>query len=311
MKRFLVLPLMLFGLFSCSSQKMPQLPLVEVSYSHGSQMNRYPDSKMKILCEGDSVCAICFDQERLKYCKYRVEQPGVMEELRSVIEDYKMYKYDDHYDNKLVLDGWSWGYHARFSDNAQPKPNKAYLSSGGSNAKPRNSEGLDKLASAMGAAIRNATFLYVCNEDGMEVPDVPHELEFGDSSAVDYLYLMRNDYDGRLDYRFHDIEESETFRATFGDIEPPTGLLNLKKRAERCYGSRIIITDPKCPVLYLLVDKGGVEAVDVIDLMKEQPQTTRFSITRGLTDIQLIDGVVKGIDASGAAVDIEWEAVEK
>jgi len=309
MKRFLVLPLMFFSLLSCSFAKMPKLPLVEVYYSHGSQMNRFPQFCMTIRCEGDSVCAICFDQERMGYVKYRINESGIMDTLRSVIEDNKMYQYKDHYNNKHVLDGSSWGFHARFSDNAEPAPNKAYLSSGGSNAGPRNNKGRSILESKMKAALKSAELLYSCNEEGEEVPNVPIEVRSGDDSAVDFIYLIHNEYYGRLDFRFHDTDKSEMFRALLGDLQIESSCKSLKTRAERSYGSKIVVADPKCPVLYLIVDQGAVEAVDLVDLVKEQPHTTRFSVTRGLTDIQLIDGVAKGIDANGNAVDIEWETV--
>lgn len=166
---------MLLSLFSCSlaRHKMPKMPLVSVCYRGGSQMNAYPQTDITVFSRNDSVYAISFDRKVLKYGMYRVTEPGVMDTLRTVIEEHKMYRYDDHYLNKYVLDGDFWYYEAKFSDGAEPEPNRSSLSSSGSNAGPRNSQGLRVLPSKLRAIVQAAEFLYECDENGEEVTGQP------------------------------------------------------------------------------------------------------------------------------------------
>lgn len=168
---------MLLSFFSCgmARHKMPKMPLVSVCYRGGSQMNPYPSTDITVFSRGDSVYAVSFDSKYLKYGLYHVTEPDVMDTLRTVIREHKMYRYDDHYYNKYVLDGDFWYYEAKFSDGAEPEPNSSRLSSSGSNAGPRNAEGLVVLPRKLRAIVQAAEFLYVCDENGVEITDVPEE----------------------------------------------------------------------------------------------------------------------------------------
>lgn len=298
--------IMLSSLFSCSSaQKMPEQPLVKVSYSFGSQMMRYNEFDVTIMSEGDSVYATIFDLDIQQKCRYRIAEPHLMDTLRTIIEQNKMYEYEGYYTNRMVLDGWSWSYSAYFEDNGNP-PTSSYLSSGGSNASPKDSKGLHLLETQMKKALQTAQFLYTCDDEGREIPNVPLEMRRGDSGGIDYLYLMPNEYDRRLDFRFHDIDTSAMYRRHFAELRPFKDFQKLNIRAEHCYGARIITDSLPHPVLFLIVDNGAVEAIDLTDLAQEAPHTTRFSITNGLTDIQLIDGKVMGIDNQKNTIEILW-----
>lgn len=302
-----ILSIMFLSLFSCSTaQKMPEQPLVKVSYTYGSQMIRYSEFDVTIMSEGDSVYAITFDQDMEQRCRYRITEPHLMDTLRTIIEQNKMYEYESHYINRMVLDGWAWNYSAYFEDKGNP-PTGTYLSSSGSNARPKNSTGLHQLEVRMKKALSTAEFLYTCNDEGQEIPNVTLSMRRGDSGGIDYLYLMPNDYDGRLDYRFHDIDTSAMYRHHFADLLPFKDYQKLQIRAERCYGARIITESLPHPVLYLIVDNGAAEAIDLTDLAKEAPHTTRHSLTCGLTDIRLIDGKVMGIDQQQQPVEIQWQ----
>lgn len=315
MKHILSLPLILLTLFSCCStqkvtgqndNKMPKHPLVKVEYSHGEAFLMFPRFRASFMTKGDSVMAISYNMDHMSTCLYHITHPNIMQELTKVIEDNKMYAYERSYVDPRVYDGWSWNFSAKFTSNPSSYADTEYINSSGSNDKPKG-KGLNELESKMKEALSTATFLYTCNEEGKEIPNVPIEMRRGDSKAIDYLWLMRNDYNGRLDVRFHDTDTSKYYTAHFNNQIPPKKLIKINKRAERCYGSRIIIEGNNTPVIYLIVDNGAVESIAISDLFSEEPHTTRFSKTRDLTEVKLVNGTVKGIDKKGNEVDIKWE----
>lgn len=307
MKNLIPLSIMLFSLFSwCTANNpKPKHPLVEVQYRHGSQMNINPDFDMTFLTRGDSVVAIVYDEVRWSKCLYRITEPGIMDTLRHLMMEYKMYNYDDHYTNPHVFDGWFWTYHAKFQDpSATSSSDYQYLSSSGSNSSPRNG-GLSALRSRMKQAMESAEFLYTCDDRGAEIPDVPIEMYQGDYGQLDFLYLI-NRRDEGMDLRFHDLDESQYFRTHFPDAKP-SAYVSLGLRATHAYGSRIIDDGQGNIVLYVIVDHGFIEAAALPELVAEHPHTTRFSRQSGFREVRLIAGQVMGIDKNGRIVEIEWE----
>lgn len=299
---------MILSLFDCCSSKPKEYdaPLTSVSYRYGSQMIPMPDFDMKLYDDEGTVYAIVFDQTRMTLCRYQITQDSVMERLHSVILDKKMYNYESRYVNMHVLDGWRWSFEADFKISDKTQRSKAHLSSYGSNAHPKG-DGLKTLEHTMKEAMQGAVFMYVCNEKGEEIPDVPYETRHGKNDIVDFLVLSINDYDGRLDCYLYEYEKSEMFKERYGDIKFEKTYLTIKKRAERCYGVKVLDDGKTAPRIYLIVDEGAIESVSIDDIVKGEPRTTQYSITKGLTDVVLINDAVCGIDKTGNTVEIQWE----
>lgn len=295
------------SLFSCNAnkKKMLELPMMNIEYRYGSQMISTPSFSMYFFTEGDQVYATVFDTNTNKTYRYHVTQADAMDQMRQLIRDKKIYSYKEHYNNRFVLDGDFWSFHATFGD-SEDYSQRQFLSSSGSNAGPRG-DGLSALAALMKQLIADAERLYACDEEGHEIPDVPIETMMGDNGGLDYLSLTYNEYYRRMNYRLHDIEKSEQFGAHFPNAQPSDAYNSIQTRAEKCYGAHIFDEGKNGWQIYMIVENGAIESMPLSALVKGENQTSRFSKTAGLTDVRLVEGKVMGIDKQGQEVLIEWE----
>lgn len=284
--------------------KVPTMPLQKVQYSYGSQMYPKPEFEMTFFVNEGLTYAIAFDYQSQQNLCYLIKQDHAMETLNEIIIEKKMYNYQSYYNNPNVLDGTHWSFFAKNYEEKDPK-SYSYISSGGSNAGPKN-DGLRTLRAQMQQLLEGAEYLYPCDEEGNEIPNVPLDARYGDEGELDYLYLIRNEYDNRMDVRFHDLDESPMFGQTFGVLRPHTQYITIEKRASRCFGGRALCLNG-VPTICLIVDEGAIETIAVSDVLNGKYQTTRFSKNKGLKDVILSDGQLYGIDRFEHQVMIEWE----
>lgn len=308
MKRITSILLSLLSIFPCCADKQPAptLPLTRISYRYGSQMIRYPSTDMTFFTENDSVFAIVFDIEEIKYRRYLIKQEGLMQELNDIFLENKMYKYKSSYNDPNVLDGDGWSFNAKFSGlDEQGKKQKLSISSGGSNAWPKGN-GLSLIRDAMKRALEGAQYLFVCDEEGHEIPDVPLDARMASHEDCDYIYANYREYYSCYEIRFHDLDTNENYLKIYGDYRPENIDYDIKTRAEKSYGFRIYNVNGQL-IIYLIVEQGAVESIPLDDLVKGKDQTTSFSVTQGLTDVVIVDGKPMGIDKQGETVEIIWE----
>ena len=131
----------LFGMLSCALKKMPEGELVSVDYTHSGTMAGYVYEGH---VERDSTGAFVLRAMKENYGPLFEKKldPETMMKFRQIIEEEKMYKYNESYRPTLeVLDGWGWSFHATFSDGS-------VISSYGSNASP-DGNGLDRICDYM------------------------------------------------------------------------------------------------------------------------------------------------------------------
>lgn len=135
-------------------------------------------------------------------------------------------------------------------------------------------------------------------------PDVPQEIRHGGKSCVDYIKLSINDF-GRADFRFSDLSKSKQYSERYQ--KPPVDTYEtIEIYGQICYGGRMFDAG-QGPVIYLIVDEGIIEAIPVDKIVEGEYETTLHSIANNFVDIQLVDGVVKGVNADKEVVDIEWK----
>lgn len=173
MKKLTTALLSLLSIFTCCADKQPapRLPLTDISYAAGSQMIAYRETNMRFFTANDSVFAIVFNIDQIQYSRYLIKQEGVMQRMKQIILDEKMYKYKSSYSNPNVLDGDSWSFNATFCDDVDDRhQHMEWISSGGSNKWPKG-KGLKRIESAMKEALTDAQFLYICDENGNEVSE--------------------------------------------------------------------------------------------------------------------------------------------
>lgn len=176
MKRITAALLSILSIFTCCADKnVPKLPLTTIRYTYGSQMIAFPEYSVTFMTREDSVFAIVFNIDEIKYSLYRITQPDVMRKLKDIIIKEKMYKYKDSYSNPYVLDGDGWSFYAGFKDDVDDRhQHYESISSGGSNKWPKG-DGLKKIRQAMNDALTDAEFLYICDENGKEISKDPNE----------------------------------------------------------------------------------------------------------------------------------------
>lgn len=171
MKKLTTILLAVLSIFTCCAdrQPAPKHPLTDIHYTAGSQMYAYPSTDMHFFVAHDSIFAIVFDIHQYQYSRYLITQPNVMQRMRQIILDEKMYRYKSSYYNPYVLDGDGWSFNATFLDDVDASHQHAEtISSGGSNKWPKG-DGLKLIHSAMLDALTDAQFLYLCDEEGNEV----------------------------------------------------------------------------------------------------------------------------------------------
>lgn len=175
MKKLTSALLSLLSIFTCCADKpsAPRLPLSDISYTYGSQMIAFPVFSMRFFSANDSVFAIVFNIDQIQYSRYLIRQEGVMQHMKQIILDEKMYRYKPSYSNPHVLDGDGWSFNATFRDNVDERhQHMEWISSGGSNKWPKGN-GLKLIRQAMQDALVDAQFLYNCDEHGNELTEVP------------------------------------------------------------------------------------------------------------------------------------------
>ena len=175
MKKLTTALLSLLSIFTCCADKhpAPRLPLTDISYTYGSQMIAFPEISMRFFTANDSVFAIVFNIDQIQYSRYLITQEGVMQRMKQIILDEKMYKYKSSYSNPHVLDGDGWSFNASFCDDVDERhKHMEWISSGGSNKWP-SGKGLKRIESAMKEALTDAQFLYICDENGQVVSEAP------------------------------------------------------------------------------------------------------------------------------------------
>lgn len=175
MKKLTTALLSLLSIFTCCADKpsAPRLPLSDISYTYGSQMIAFPVFSMRFFSANDSVFAIVFKIDQIQYSRYLIKQEGVMQRMKQIILDEKMYRYKSSYSNPHVLDGDGWSFNATFCDDVDDRhQHMEWISSGGSNKWP-GGKGLKRIESAMKEAMTDAEFLYICDENGHEVSEAP------------------------------------------------------------------------------------------------------------------------------------------
>lgn len=137
----------LAGVLSCALKKMPDGELVSVEYTRSGTMAGYVYEGH---VERDSTGAFVLRAMKENYGPLFEKKLDVatMRKFRQIIEEEKMYKYKESYTPMLeVLDGWSWSFHATFSDGS-------VISSHGSNASPRDN-GLNRIRDYMAELIQD------------------------------------------------------------------------------------------------------------------------------------------------------------
>lgn len=125
------------GIFS----KMPKGELVKVEYSEQGTMAGY---KYYGLVEKQEDGTVIVKAQKESYGEIIEKKVNaeVLSDLRDIIKEQKMYKYKEKYLPPFrVLDGYSWSFSARFSD-------EEVIGSHGSNARP-GGDGLGKLQEYM------------------------------------------------------------------------------------------------------------------------------------------------------------------
>lgn len=132
MNRLLICIMSIFSLLSCADRRrtMPEGRLTEYSYIVQGMMSR-PLVSLNIK-ESPEGCILTCSTER-DTCEHTVKVGReVLENVRSLISEHKMYKYKEAYKSRFqILDGETWSFYAHFSDGP-------VLRSGGSNAWPAN-----------------------------------------------------------------------------------------------------------------------------------------------------------------------------
>ncbi len=309
MKRLTTALLSILSIFTCCAdkQKAPRLPLTKISYRYGSQMIQYPSTDMTFFVEGDSTYAVVFDINTIKYSRYLINDTELMKRMKDIITEEKMYKYKGSYNNPNVLDGDSWSFHASFTDDVDDRhTHYEGISSGGSNSWPRG-KGLKTIEDVMKKALTEAQFLYICDNRGKEIPDVPLDARMAQTDDVcNYIYFNRYEYNSSYRYRFYDLDTTESYLKVYKDFRPEELSGEIETRAQESFGLRLF-EEKDGYVAYLIVEHGAIESISIDDLLKGQNKTTRFSTNQDFTDVVMTDGHVMGINKQGETVEITWE----
>lgn len=138
-------------------RSMPEGRLIEVSVSEQGMMAE-PNYSYQVRLEADgTVSCVCYEHERSSYVKYSVGNQ-LLDSIREVIQEHKMYRYARSYYRTDVLDGTMWGFGARFDD-AQS------IYSGGSNAGP-DDNGVSVIRTMCKEAVEQGVFLNLCDREG-------------------------------------------------------------------------------------------------------------------------------------------------
>lgn len=163
--------LSLFSLSACAFggksegrnlRSMPSAELVSVSLSEHGMMSE-PNYSFAVQRDSDqSLVCIAYRDEYHSYMKHRVE-PSLLDSVRQIIDQQRMYGYRQHYYNPDVLDGESWSFHASFADGQA-------VSSSGSNASP-GGHGLGQLYKLLSAAVSRGEVLCRCDREGHDLPN--------------------------------------------------------------------------------------------------------------------------------------------
>ena len=130
-------------------KKMPEGELVRVGYSrHTTAATAEFEGRIGKDVNGAFVLQAMKESHGPLYEK-RVDAE-VMQQIREIIREERMYRYKEHYLPKLhVLDGWQWSFSATFSDGTT-------ISSSGSNARPHD-DGLDRIRTLMEELIQDSS----------------------------------------------------------------------------------------------------------------------------------------------------------
>lgn len=309
MKRLLMTTISILTLLSCFAKgpSMPSRPLVKVSYRYGSQMSIYPEIKYTLHKDENGIYIIWFETNKRKLCRYNINDASLFEKITEVIRTHKMYKYKGQYTDPRVLDGISWSFTAQFNDSTSSYKtyDEDHISSGGSNKWP-DDNGMQVISEIVKKAMLTARFEYVCNEDGKEIPDVTYNM-LHNNETVDYLYLFRNEYDGRLDVKFHDLDESKMFKEQFGDVTIENKYVTIKTKSERTYGA-IVLDDGTGPIIYAIVDNGAVESVPVAEIVRGNLKMTRISKNKDLVEVSLDENnKLVGLNKKGVKEIFKWD----
>ncbi len=137
----------IFGLFTACGQNatMPEGKLLSLEYTESGTMAGYTFEGSVTTMKDGRV------RLRVSYNRYgplvkKIVDAKVLDDLRQIIKEEKMYAYKSHYQPMMeVLDGWGWSFHASFE-------NEQSISSGGSNARPPGN-GLGRIESYLTSLI--------------------------------------------------------------------------------------------------------------------------------------------------------------
>jgi len=289
--------------------KMPKRPLISVYYSYGSQMHRNPDTRFTVKRdqEDGQIYCINYNRKEDRFELYHIADTSLMERINEVIREHKIYRYKRSYNNPDVLDGSSWGFEAQYGDSTSTRDTywEDRLRSGGSNAWPKD-DGLKIIQGIVNEAMSAAEYLYPCDQEGRSIPSVSTEMAHYQHEGVDYIYMMPNDENYTMVFRFHDLTKSEHFMQRYDTTNVDMGYRGLSTQAERCFGCRIL-DDGHEDYVCLIVDEGAVETVTVGELAKGGNATTRQSENKAIQDVVLHDGKLCGVNAQGETVEIKWK----
>ena len=147
---FAMISAVIGGLLS-GCKVMPAGDLIELSYTRSGTMAGYQwEGRVERDSDGTFVLRAMKENYGPLYEKHIGTEE--MQKFRNIIEEEKMYAYKESYQPIFkVLDGWGWGFEAKFSDG-----NKIY--SGGNNASP-NGNGLDRIRGYMEELIQDGVLI--------------------------------------------------------------------------------------------------------------------------------------------------------
>lgn len=311
-----VLTMSLLSMFMTScfgGKKEPIRPLVSLHYRYGSQMHMIPSVYFDVKKDSTGIIATTYNQKSNRYECIQINDDQLMQKFTDVILKYKMYNYKGSYNNPHVLDGDSWGFSAKFHDETSTweTHDQDYISSGGSNAWPKD-DGLSEISRLFKEAQEQATFLYVCDEEGDRMPShLEQEVATG-AGDNEFMYVSLNPHAHRLDLNLRNWKESQLFKERFPGVELDETYYYIKTLAPKVYGARLL-DDGHQYLLCLIVNDGAVEFLPFADVLKasrNQVFTTQVSVQDDMRDVLLRDGKIYGItDEEGQEVELEWKPI--
>lgn len=308
LKSILIMSLMSLFLSSCFGGKKPVRPLVKLSYSYGSQMMPIPSTYYAVEQDSTGIFATSFDRDANKYYRYKINDEQLMQKFTEVILEHKIYNYKDHYDNRNVLDGDHWGFHATFKDSTSSCDSyeQDHISTGGSNAGPKD-DGLKVLSKIFGEAMQTATLLYRCDREGDKMPDVTPEVARGaHPEEVDFFGFSTNSENVHLN--FFRYKESQLFAERFPGVELEKTYLYVIPQAPKCYGARLL-DDGKHYIVCLIVSQGAVEILALDEVLKGNRDTSHRSLQTGCKDVCLQEGRICGINDDDQIIPLDFEPI--